>query len=120
MADQKRIVEYIRKGYRGRRIVKDGIEFFQRHRGPRIGVFVALNTKQFGWSLVHLKGENREVVKDISWKKGVEMAVARAEGKTNEKVPDSIKKQFENFKERAITVFNGRAVPADGAAKTKE
>jgi hypothetical protein len=120
MADQKKIVEYIRKGYRGRRIVKDGIEFFQQHRGPRIGVFVALNMKQFGWSLVHLKGENREAVKDISWKKGVEMAVARAEEKTNEKVPDSIKKQFEDFKKRAAMTFNGRTIPPIGTRGTGE
>jgi hypothetical protein len=114
MADQKKIVEYIRKGYRGKRIVKDGIEFIQRHRGPRIGVFVALNTEQFGWSLVHLKGKNRESVKDISWKEGVEMATVRAEGRTREKIPDSIKKQFEDFKKRAIMTFTEKLIPVEG------
>jgi hypothetical protein len=114
MADQKKIVEYIRKGYRGKRIVKDGIEFIQRHRGLRIGVFVALSMNQFGWSLVHLKGENRETVKDISWKKGVEMATTRAEGKTGETVPDSIRKQFEDFKKRATMAFTEKLIPVEG------
>jgi hypothetical protein len=115
MANQKMIVEYIRKGYRGKRIVKDGIEFVQCRRGPRIGVFVALNDKQFGWSLVHLKGENREPVKNISWKKGVEMAIARAEGKTNEKVPDSIAKQFKDFKKRVQRIYSKKLIPVEGS-----
>jgi hypothetical protein len=114
MADQKMIVEYIRRGYRGKRIVKDGIEFVQRHRGPRIGVFVALNPTQFGWSLVHLKGENRELPKDISWSKGVAMAVVRAEGKTGEKIPDSIRRQFEDFQKRAKMTFSEETIPVEG------
>jgi hypothetical protein len=105
----------ISAGYRGKRIVKDGIEFIQRHRGPWIGVFVALNTEQFGWSLVHLKGEYREAAKDISWKKGVEMATARAEGKTGETVPDSIRKQFEDFKKRATMAFTEKLIPVEGS-----
>ena len=114
MADRKMIIEYIHKGYPGKRIVKDGVTFIQRHRGPRIGVFVALNTTQFGWSLVHLKGEHRESPKDISWKDGVKMAIARAEGKTGEKVPDSIRKQFEHFKKRASGVFSEKQFPVEG------
>jgi hypothetical protein len=114
MSEQKMIVEYIRKGYPGKRIVKDGVEFFQRHRGPRIGVFVALNAIQFGWSLVHLKGENRESAKDVSWKKGVEMAIARAEGKTDEKAPDSIRREFASFKKRATMIFTEKFFPIEG------
>jgi len=107
---ERRIVEYIRKGYRGKRIIKDGIEYAQTHKGHRIGVFVALNTEQFGWSLVHLKGEHKEPVKNILWSKGVEMAVARAKGEAEvfgltTKIPDSIKKQFEDFKKRATKSF---------------
>jgi hypothetical protein len=65
-------------------------------------------------TLVHLKGESREAVKDISWKKGVKMATARAEGKTGEKIPDSIKKQFEDFKKRAIMTFTEKFIPVEG------
>jgi hypothetical protein len=116
MNGQKMIIEYIRKGYRGKRITKDGIEFIQANRGPRIGVFVALNTTQFGWSLVHLKGENRELPKDISWIKGVKMAVERAKDPPNtEKIPDSIKRQFESFKKRAIMSFTERFIPVQNS-----
>jgi hypothetical protein len=115
MADHKMIVEYIRKGYRGKRIVKDGVEFFQRHRGPRIGVFVALNSAQFGWSLVHLKGENQELPKDICWIKGVKMAVERAKDPPNtEKIPDSIRRQFEDFQKWAKMVFSEETIPVEG------
>jgi hypothetical protein len=113
MADQKMIVEYIRKGYRGKRIVKDGVEFVQRHRSPRIGVFAAISPAQFGWSLVHLKGENRELVKDISWKKGVDIAVARARG-AGGTVPDSIKRQFEDFQKRVKMAFSEETIPVKG------
>jgi hypothetical protein len=113
MADQKMIIEYIRKGCRGKRIVKDGIEFIQRHRGPRIGVFAAISSTQFGWSLVHLKGENREPAKNISWEKGVEMAVARARG-AGGAVPDSIARQFEDFKKRVKMRFNEETIPVKG------
>jgi len=104
------IVEYIRKGYRGKRVIKDGAEYVQIHKGRRIGVFVALNAKQFGWSLVHLKGENREPTKNISWGKGVEIALARAKDEYSvfgltSKVPDSIRKQFDDFKKRAAKHF---------------
>jgi hypothetical protein len=113
---QNMIIEYIRKGYRGKRITKDGVEFIQSNRGPRIGVFVALSTTQFGWSLVHLKGENRELPKDISWIKGVKMAVERAKDPSNtEKIPDSIKQQFESFKKRAIMSFTERYFPVQNS-----
>jgi len=107
MAEKKMLVQYIRRGYVGRRLVKDGVEFFQKHRGPRIGVMVALNENQFGWSLVHTKGPGREPPKDVSWKKGLDMAVARAEGKTGEKIPDSITREYEQFKEKAKKYFKG-------------
>jgi hypothetical protein len=113
MEDQKLIIEYIRKGYRGKRIVKDGVEFVQRHRGPRIGVFAAISPTQFGWSLVHLKGENREPAKNISWKKGVEMALARARG-AGGTVPDSIVRQFEDFQKRVRMRFNEETIPVKG------
>ena len=105
MADNKMLVQYIRRGWKGRRLLKDGVEFFQQHRGPRIGVMVALNDHQFGWSLVHTKGENREPPKNVSWKKGLEMALERANATNVENVPDSIKKDYEHFKEQARKYF---------------
>jgi hypothetical protein len=112
------LIEYIRKGYRGKRVVKDGISFVQTCRGPRIGVFVALDVHRFGWSLVHAKGANKEPVKDINWSKGVEMAILRAEGNgstlgLSDKVPESIKKQFEDFKERATAALTEQSFPIE-------
>jgi len=116
---EKMIVEYIRKGYPGKRVVKDGVEYVQLRRGPRIGVFVALNAKQFGWSLVHLKGENKEPAKDVSWGKGVELAVVRAKNESSmfgitDQVPGSIRKQFDDFKKRAIRHFTEEVTPIKG------
>ena len=107
MAEKEILVQYIRRGWKGRRLVRNGVEFFQRHRGPRIGVFIALDENRFGWSLVHMKGANREPPKNISWKTGVDMAFARASGMngSTDKVPDSIKKDFERFKEQARKYF---------------
>ena len=106
MLERKIFIQYLRRGFKGRRLIRDGVEFIQPHRGPRIGVMVALNDHQFGWSLVHTKGENREPPKDVSWKKGLVMAIARANATNVERVPDSIRRDYERFKESAKKYFN--------------
>ena len=109
MAEKKMLIQYIRRGYKGKRLVKDGVVFIQQHRGPRIGVMVALNDHQFGWSLVHTKGPNRESPRDVSWQRGLEIAMARANIANFDKVPDSIIRDYEHFKEQAKKYFNPEA-----------
>jgi hypothetical protein len=106
MAEKKMLIQYIRRGWKGKRIVRDGAVFTQQNRGPRIGVFVALDSEKIGWSLVHTKGENREPPKNVSWKKGIEIAVSRAQAGAEIKIPGSIRKEYFLFMQKARGYFN--------------
>jgi hypothetical protein len=112
MADgrPKVLIQYIRRGYIGQIKYIKGAQWIQRTRGERIGVLVALNANQIGWSVVYgsLNGntpsDKKEKKSDINWDIGIEKAIERAKSPVEIAPPLSIKDDIRRFKIRIAKI----------------
>jgi hypothetical protein len=129
--------EYVRVGYPGQTAVNEyGSKFVQVSRGPKIGVMVANEKKQIGWSLLSEKEDLSETIDEVKlidtgkgrqkkvvvktpvwtsqrvWDTGTRIALERADGEAPfpEITPRVIQRALNHFKSRVENAKKGFVV----------